>query len=268
MNFENILESIQQIDLSQLPKLNISLQNRTKIVGMGQFTSSTNPIATFGIIPCLGIGISGGGINYFEHATPHDFKRGGLAISRMNQVIQKFRENNQSPKIYLFRNVLNSEIESVIEHLISLGLIPNDVIFCNISHINMLDTNTYVGIYNNKPFWFHNRIRNQSYNHSRNYLNFNFSNTNIQKLKQFSVGDYVMIKDIPNNKYIIIRISEDDSIIQLYNITQPYSYNSFAFVGPDRIYKTEINNSERSYSNVVKGKKKIYPIPPEIREYL
>lgn len=235
---------------------------------MGQFTSSTNPIATTGIRSCLCIGISGGGINYFEHATPHDFKIGGSAISRMNQVIQKFRENNQSPKIYLFRNVLDLEIKSVIDHLIRLGLILNDVIFCNISHINVLDTNTYVGIYNNKPFWFYKIIRNQSYNRSKNYLNFNFSNTNIQKAKQFSVRDYVMIKDIPNNKYIIIKISEDGSIIQLYNITQPYSYNSFAFVGPDRIYKTEINNAERSYSNVVKGKKKIYPIPPEIREYL
>ena len=268
MNFQNILESIQQIDLSQLPQLEISLQNRTKIVGMGQFTSSTNPIATTGIRPCLGIGVSGGGINYFEHATPNDYKKGGSAISHMNQVIQKFRENNQSPKIYLFRNVLDLEIESVIEYLSILGMIPNDVIFCNISKINMLDKNTYVGIYNNKPFWFHNIIRNKSYNRSKNYLNFNFSNTNIQKAKQFSVGDYVMIHDIPNNKYIIIKISEDGSIIQLYNITQPYSYNSFAFVGPDRIYKTEINNSERSYSNVVKGKKKIYPIPPEIKKFL
>lgn len=61
MNFQNILESIQQIDLSQLPQLEIPLQNRTKIVGMDQFTSSTNPIATTGIRPCLGIGVSGGG---------------------------------------------------------------------------------------------------------------------------------------------------------------------------------------------------------------
>jgi hypothetical protein len=60
MNVQNTIKSIQQINLSQLPELNISLQNRTKIVGMGQFTSSTNPIATFGILPCLGIGISGG----------------------------------------------------------------------------------------------------------------------------------------------------------------------------------------------------------------
>ena len=92
-------------------------------------------------------------------------------------------------------------------------MIPNDVIFCNISKINMLDKNTYVGIYNNKPFWFHNIIRNKSYNRSKNYLNFNFSNTNIQKAKQFSVGDYVMINDVPNDKYIIIKISEDHSVI-------------------------------------------------------
>lgn len=235
---------------------------------MGHFTSSTNPIATSGILPCLGIGISGAGVNYFEHAAPNDYKIGGSAISRMKHVIKKFRENNQSPIIYLFRNKLDLAIESVIKYLRTLELIHNDVIFCNISHINMLDTNTYVGIYNNKPFWFHNIIRNQTYNRSKNYLNFNFIDTNIQKAKQFSVGDYVMINDIPNNKYIIINISEDGSVIQLYNITQPKSFNSYAYVGPDRIYKTEINNSKRSYSNVVKGKKKIYPIPQEIQKYL
>jgi hypothetical protein len=41
-----------------LPK---NLQQKTEFVGMANFTSSTNPIATWGIGPCLGIGISGGG---------------------------------------------------------------------------------------------------------------------------------------------------------------------------------------------------------------
>ena len=65
MNFQNILESIKIINLSKYPELQIPLQNRTKIVGMGQFTLSTNPIATTGILSCLSIGISGGGSKLF-----------------------------------------------------------------------------------------------------------------------------------------------------------------------------------------------------------
>ena len=59
MDFEKIIEWIPEINLygSQyiLPE---NLQQKTEFVGMGRFTSSTNPIAIWGIGPCLGIGIS------------------------------------------------------------------------------------------------------------------------------------------------------------------------------------------------------------------
>ena len=101
---------------------------------MANFTSSTNPIATWGIGPCLGIGISGGGVNYLEHASPHDYQRGGSAIFRMEQVIQKFREYEQTPSVYLFRIGLDVEIKPVIDKLLLLGLVDSgNVIFCNIN---------------------------------------------------------------------------------------------------------------------------------------
>jgi hypothetical protein len=61
MNFQNIIENIPEIRLSG-PEYNLDnhLQLRTEFVGMGCYTSSTKPIATWGILPCLGIGISGG----------------------------------------------------------------------------------------------------------------------------------------------------------------------------------------------------------------
>jgi hypothetical protein len=258
------ITSMKIINLYHLPQLEQDLQNRTIFVGMTQFTSSKNPIATSGILPCLGIGISGGGINYFEHASPHDYKIGGASCSRMLKVIEKFRDNKQIPTVYLFRNILDSEINYIIDNLSRIGLLQN-VIFCNLSELNMLNSNTYVGIYNNRPFWFNSIIKNKSFNRSKNYLNFNFTNTNIEKAKKFSVGEYVMLQNIPEHKYVIIDIKKDGSMISLYNITKPYYIDSFAHVGPDRLIKTEINNKTRSYSNVVKGKKKIYPIPEHIQ---
>ena len=102
------ITSMKIINLYHLPQLEKDLQNRTIFVGMTQFTSSKNPIATSGILPCLGIGISGGGINYFEHASKHDYKIGGASCARMLKVIEKFRDNKQIPTVYLFRNILNS----------------------------------------------------------------------------------------------------------------------------------------------------------------
>lgn len=69
MDFEEIIECIPVIYLYGrrteyiLPE---NLQQKTEFVGMGRFTSSTNPIATWGIGPCLGIGISGGGGKFFR----------------------------------------------------------------------------------------------------------------------------------------------------------------------------------------------------------
>ena len=61
MDFEEIIGRIPVIYSDSFIKLPPNLENRTEFVGMGRFTSSTNPIATWGIGPCLGIGISGGG---------------------------------------------------------------------------------------------------------------------------------------------------------------------------------------------------------------
>jgi hypothetical protein len=66
MNFEEIISRIPKINLYNSQQLSEDLQQRTEFVGMANFTSSTNPIATWGIVPCLGIGISGGGGKFFR----------------------------------------------------------------------------------------------------------------------------------------------------------------------------------------------------------
>ena len=64
MDFEEIIGMIPVIHLYghrnqySIPE---NLQQKTEFVGMNNFTSSRNPIATSGIGPCLVIGISGGG---------------------------------------------------------------------------------------------------------------------------------------------------------------------------------------------------------------
>jgi hypothetical protein len=69
MDFDEIIKRIPEIRLYGrrteyiLPD---NLQQKTEFVGMVRFTSSTNPIATWGIGPCLGIGISGGGGKLFR----------------------------------------------------------------------------------------------------------------------------------------------------------------------------------------------------------
>jgi hypothetical protein len=262
MNFQNIIENIPEIILSG-PEYNLDnhLQLRTEFVGMRHYTSSTNPIATWGILPCLGIGISGGGVNYLEHASPHDYQRGGSAIFRMEQVIQKFREYGQTPSVYLFRIGLDVQIKPVIDKLLLLGLVDSgNVIFCNISGINIYNTTNYIGIYNNNPFYFQKKIKNPSYNRFKNYLNFNFSNTNIQKAKQFSVGEYVMIRNLPYT-YIILGIESNGSRVHLYNLSEPDSYRSFALVNIDEIIK------KKSYSNAVRGRT-AYAIPDNIQRQI
>jgi len=142
--------------------------------------------------------------------------------------------------------------------------------FCNISDINIYNTTNYVGIYNNKPFYFQKRIQNPSYNKSKNFLNFNFSNTNIQKAKQFSVGDYVMIRDLPHT-YVIFGIEFNGSRVHLYNLSKPDSSSSFYVAIPEELVKIDFNYSnstKRSYANVVKGKKTLYPIPDDIQKII
>jgi hypothetical protein len=278
MDFEEIIGRIPVIELynSQyiLPE---NLQQKTEFVEMARFTSSTNPIATWGIGPCLGIGISyyskntppprlnnwsekktfnsHEGINYLEHATPTSMER---TILHINQVILKFIEHKQTPNVYLFRTKLGPEISAVIYKLNNLGLVESgNVFFCNITNIFLTD---YVGIYNNKPFYFQKRIENPSFNNSKNYLNFNFSNTNVQKAKQFSVGDYVMIPNSPDT-YVIFRIKSNNSKIHLYNLSIPDSSNSFKIVSPDQLVK------KRSYSNTVRGRT-TYPIPDDIQNII
>jgi len=175
----------------------------------------------------------------------------------MVQVIEKFRKYRQTPTVYLFRQNLNLEIEWVIKKLYEIGLDQN-VIFCNTS--NHFFPENYVGIYNNKPFWFIKKIINPSYNRSKNYLNFNFNNTNIQKTKQFSVGEYVMIRNLPYT-YIILDIESNGSRVHLYNLSEPDSYRSFAFVNIDEIIK------KKSYSNALRGRT-AYAIPDNIQRHI
>ena len=198
-----------------------------------------------------------GGVNYLEHVNPHDYVRSGSAILRMEQVILKFREYGQTPSVYLFRLGLGPEISAVIDKLYNLGLVESgNVFFCNTTN----SSTDYVGIYNNKPFRIKKRNQNPSYNNSKNYLNFNFSNTNVQKVKQFSVGDYVMIPNSPYT-YVIFRIESNNSKIHLYNLSQPDSSSSFKIVSPDQLVK------KRSYSNTVRGRT-TYSIPDDIQKII
>ena len=129
MDFDEIIGRIPVIHSGSFITLPPNLENRTEFVGMANFTSSTNPIATWGIGPCLGIGISGGGVNFLEHASPHDYERGKSAISHMEQVILKFREHKQTPSVYLFRTDLGPEISAVIYKLNELGLVESGNVF-------------------------------------------------------------------------------------------------------------------------------------------
>jgi hypothetical protein len=203
--------------------------------------------------------------------TCDDYEQGGSAISRMEQVIKKFREYGQTPNVYLFRIGLDSKIRTVIDRLYNLGLVESgNVFFCNISGINIYNKTSYVGIYNNKPFYFQKRIQNPSYNKSKKYLNFNFTNTNIQKAKQFSVGEYVMYRGLPET-YVITYIASNGSIITIYNLSEPRHTGSTAHVSPDQLVKIDFNysnSSKRSYANVVKGKKILYPIPDDIQQII
>lgn len=175
----------------------------------------------------------------------------------MKQVILKFREHKQTPNVYLFRTELGPEISAVINKLYELGLVESgNVFFCNTTNIFLTDN--YVGIYNNKPFYFQKRIENPSYNNSKNYLNFNFSNTNDQKAKQFSVGDYVMIRDLPHT-YVITNIASNGSKITIYNLSKPRNTGSKAHASSDQLVK------KRSYSNTLRGRTK-YNIPDDIQK--
>lgn len=176
----------------------------------------------------------------------------------MVEIIEKFKKYGQTPNVYLFRTYLDREISAVIYQLYVLGLVESgNVFFCNTTNINLTD---YVGIYNNKPFRIQKRIENPLYNNSKNYLNFNFSNINIQKAKQFSVGDYVMVRDLPHT-YVIFRINPITSIITLYNLSEPNSFKSYSHVSPDQLVK------KRSYSNTVRGRT-TYSIPDDIQKII
>jgi hypothetical protein len=88
------------------------------------------------------------------------------------------------------------------------------------------------------------------------------NNSNIQKAKQFSVGDYVMIRDLPHT-YVIFRINQITSRITLYNLSSKsgYSENIYKTVNPDQLVK------KRSYSNTVRGRT-TYPIPDDIQNII
>ena len=87
-------------------------------------------------------------------------------------------------------------------------------------------------------------------------------NTNIQKAKQFSVGEYVMIRDLPHT-YVIFRIDPRTSKITLYNLSSKskYSENMYKIVNPEQLVK------KRSYSNTVRGRT-TYNIPDDIQNII
>ena len=78
-----------------------------------------------------------GGVNFLEHASPHDYLRDGIAISRMEKVIEKFREYGQTPNVYLFRLGLDRGISAVIYKLYQLGLLKSgNIFFYNTTNIH------------------------------------------------------------------------------------------------------------------------------------
>ena len=94
--------------------------------------------------------------------------------------------------------------------------------------------------------YFQKRIENPSYNNSKNYLNFNFSNTNVQKAKQFSVGDQVPFYSIKldetnvlkiinvidsnnNNYYEVDYLASQDASVALRNVLKKKSANTKKF---------------------------------------
>ena len=63
-------------------------------------------------------------------------------------------------------------------------------------------------------------------------------NTNIQKAKQFSVGEYVMVRDLPHT-YVIFRINPITSRITLCNLSikNGHSENMYKTVNPDQLHR-------------------------------
>jgi len=106
-------------------KLSDDLIEKTQFIGMRNFTLSKNPIATNGIGPCLGIGISYGGINYLEHAIPTEFvKKNGESIKRMEEVIKQFIKHDYIPFVYLFVSTASmNDLENIFTILNKFELI-------------------------------------------------------------------------------------------------------------------------------------------------
>ena len=86
--------------------------------------------------------------------------------------------------------------------------------------------------------------------------------TNVQKAKPFSVGDYVMVRGLPNT-YVIFRINPITSRITLCNLSikNGHSENMYKTVNPDQLVK------KRSYSNTIRGRT-TYNIPEDIQKII
>lgn len=118
-------------------KLSDDLIKKTQFIGMRNFTLSKNPIATNGIGPCLGIGISYEGINYLEHAIPTDFvNKNGESIKRMEEVIKQFIQYKIIPFVYLFKaTASNDDLKYIFNKLKELGIIEkNRLILCDCTY--------------------------------------------------------------------------------------------------------------------------------------
>ena len=108
-------------------------------VGMGGLHKNKIPIATNGILTCMGIGTHIGGINYFSHASPIDYS-GTLGVYSLIYIWKKLLEENidEINLIYLYTPY------GMCKHSLPFLVILND--------LELIDKTRYVKtiIFNNK----------------------------------------------------------------------------------------------------------------------
>ena len=249
-------------------KLSDDLIEKTQFVSMRNFTLSKNPIATTGIGPCLGIGISYGGINYLEHAIPIEFvKKNGESIKRMEEVIKQFIKHDCIPYIYLFVSTASVEdLQNIFTILNKFELIgKKKVILCDCIYFfqHMTEGNFYYGIYNNKVFFFDKKIENKNLKYNASKLKINKENLEIKELE---IGDFVKIKGNSNNIYIIFNYDIASSKYFLFNLSIRYNeeklqkknqYSMLPFI-------TYRNKNQLNISNELP----VEPIPKYVQNFI
>jgi len=249
-------------------KLSDDLIEKTQFIRARHFTLSKNPIATHGIGPCVAIGISCGGINYLEHATPNDFdKKNGESIKRMEEVIKQFIKHDCIPYIYLFVSTVSmNDLENIFTILNKFGLIKkNKVILCDCIYFfqHMSEGNFYYGIYDNKVFFFDKKIENKNLKYNASNLKINKKNLEIKELK---IGDFVKIKGNSDNIYIIFNYDIASAKYVLFNLSSRYNeeelqkknqYSMLPFI-------TDRNKNQLNISNELP----VQPIPKYVQNFI